>query len=752
MRVLHLIGGGDVGGAKIHVLSLVRELGKKINVKLISFRPGAFADDARSMGIDVEVVRSGNIFSDIKRVLQIIREGKYEILHSHGAKANVIALIAKNITGLPVVTTVHSDYRLDYLHSLPKMVSFGLLNTVALRFLDYYIGVSESTSDMLIRRKFNPNRVFTVRNGIDFENTMPEYSRENFSAKYNIDLGKDDIVVGILCRLDPVKGLNVFLQAAKEVLKQVPSVKFIIGGEGQERKSLERKAASLGISDKVHFIGWVNDMYEFMSCIDINVLTSLSEGFPYVILEGARMKKATVSSDVGGISDLIVNGENGFLFAPGDYNKLAEHIITLVKDNRLRQEMGEKIYGKAREYFSLNNMFQSQISIYNTVLKEKAAYEKGVEYDVIISGYYGFMNIGDEALLHAIIKDLRSFKSDINIMVFSKNVMETMKTHGVYSINRINLVKMLHAMKRAKLFIYGGGNIIQDNTSTRSLLYYLGTIWMAKRMGLKVMFYANGISPLRNSISKMLTRRIVNRVDVITLREELSKHELERLCINQPRVQITSDPTLTLEAADDSEVDAILKNEGIDGPGPFIGFSIRKWPGYEKYIKIIAQAADYVINLYGAKPVFIPMQYPADLNIANMIVSKMKGKGYIIKTKNSVSQTIGVIKKMDMLVGMRLHSLIFAACVNTPVVGLAYESKVEGFLQYINQNKASAGHIEQLEFNSLKEVMDYVWNNRDEIRIQLEKEVAVLKKKALDSAQIAVELIEDDQNIESAAK
>jgi polysaccharide pyruvyl transferase WcaK-like protein len=257
------------------------------------------------------------------------------------------------------------------------------------------------------------------------------------------------------------------------------------------------------------------------------------------------------------------------------------------------------------------------------------------------------------------------------------------------------------------------------------------------------MFYANGISPLRNGINKILTRKIVNRIDVITLREELSRNELERLCIDEPRISITSDPALTLDAAEDKEVDSIFCEEGIDIQGPYIGFSIRKWPGYEKYIRVIARAADYAISELGLKPVFIPMQYPEDLYVANAIVSRMNGKGYIIRTKNSASQTIGIIKRMELLVGMRLHSLIFAASTGTPLVGLVYESKVEGFLQYINQSSASAGHVEQLEFKTLKHVMDNVWNQRKAIRIQLEKGTASLREKALESARIAIELIEN---------
>ena len=118
MKVIHLIGGGDEGGAKSHVLQLIKELGKHIDVTLVSYRKGKFHDDAVAMGIDARIARTGNIILDIRKTLKLVKSGNYDIIHSHGAKANMMASIIKRITGIPVVTTVHSDYHLDYMHSI----------------------------------------------------------------------------------------------------------------------------------------------------------------------------------------------------------------------------------------------------------------------------------------------------------------------------------------------------------------------------------------------------------------------------------------------------------------------------------------------------------------------------------------------------------------------------------------------------------------------------------------------------------
>jgi polysaccharide pyruvyl transferase CsaB len=739
MKILHLIGGGDIGGAKTHVLSLVKELSKHIDVKLISFRKGVFADDAKAMGIDVEIIQSGNILKDIRRVISIVRDENYVLTHSHGAKANMIAVIVSRYTKVPTVTTVHSDYRLDYLQSFIKRVTFGIINTIALRYVNYYVAVSKNFKDMLINRRFLPNKIFTVYNGINFEQDIGTYSKDKFAKKYNLSIDPSNVLIGILVRLTPVKGLNVFINAAKEVVKKDPNVKFLIGGEGEEKKSLEAKVNSMGLSNNVLFLGFVNDPYEFMSNIDINVLTSISESFPYSILEGTRVKKATVSSNVGGLPDLIDHGVNGFLFNPGDYTKLSQYLLKLANDKDLREEMGNRIYLKASEKFSLKNMCKTQLDIYESVLQAKSL-ESRSEPDIIISGYYGFKNIGDDAMLAAITHNLRQHKKDAKILVLSREPHETKGLYNVDSVFRFNLISILRSMKHGKLFINGGGNLIQDNTSTRSLMYYLFMIWMAKKRHMKVMLYANGIGPINRRINRKITKYVLNKADVITLRENNpSKQEIDNLLITTPKVVITADPATTIQPSSPDQINKILLNEGIESEGPFIGFSIRKWHSLDRYERVVADTADYILKTHGLKPVFIPMHYPSDLAICERIASKMNGDAYIIKNKYSVPETIGIISKMDILVGMRLHALIFAACQGIPVVGLIYEPKVEGFLKSINQ--PSAGHVKDLDYDNLTGLIEKVLKDKENISKQLVGISESLKKKAIENAKIAIDLL-----------
>ena len=278
------------------------------------------------------------------------------------------------------------------------MYTFGLINTVALRFIDYYIAVSYNFKEMLIKRNFPPQRIYTVYNGISFETPIELIPQEAFAKKYGFSIEQGDVFIGILARLDPVKGHTVFLDAAAKVIEKCPNAKFLIGGPGDELKpTLEKRAQKLGISDNVFFLGMVTEPYSFFDLIDINVLASYSESFPYVILEGARLKKATVSSRVGGLEDLFEHGKNGYLYTPGDSNALANHLIELILDEDKRLAFGENLYTTASENFSLQSMTATQIGIYDKICTQVAKTKKTAKPTISLS--WGIMDIVIAAMM-----------------------------------------------------------------------------------------------------------------------------------------------------------------------------------------------------------------------------------------------------------------------------------------------------------------------------------------------------------------
>ncbi|HZK56979.1 MAG TPA: glycosyltransferase family 4 protein [Clostridia bacterium] len=373
MKVLHLISGGDVGGAKVQVLTLVKNLqDKNISVKIICFAEGIFYEEAKDMGLDVRLMLQNSRLdmSVLKKLRKIVKEEKFSLVHCHGARANMIGVLLKRKINVPIITTMHSDYRLDFKDNFYKRTIFTPINALSLRFMDHYITISEQLRNEIIKRGFPANKISYVFNGLDFENEIRYMDRNKYFMSNDLVYNPDYVYVGILARLHPVKGHKVLLRAAKEVLDTNSNVRFLIGGDGAELNNLKKLSTALGLDSYVYFLGYVDKPYDFLNSIDINLLTSYSETFPYALLEGANMKKATISSKVGGIPKLIIDGKTGLLFEPGAYEELAEKMKILINSEKKRSEMGGELFTWAKENYSSTKMAEEYIKIYRRVNKD----------------------------------------------------------------------------------------------------------------------------------------------------------------------------------------------------------------------------------------------------------------------------------------------------------------------------------------------------------------------------------------------
>ena len=690
MKVIHLISGGDVGGAKTHVLSLLQELNKSIQADLVCFMEGDFAKDARALGIRVFVIEGNNLFRTQKALQALIQSGGYDLIHCHGSRGNVMGAMLRRATGLPVVSTVHSDYKLDYMgRPLGKLV-FGTMNAWALRHMDYRIAVSDAMADILISRGFPPDRFFVIYNGIDFDKPLSPSPRPAFFASLGLSIPEDAVVAGIAARLNPVKDMRTLVRALALAKEKAPQLHVLIAGEGPEEAALRALAKELGVEDRVHFAGWVYDMDSFYNALDINTLTSLSETFPYALTDGTRFSLPTVSSRVGGVPKLIDDGVSGFLFTPGDAAVLSDRLARLANDPALRKRMGEALAKKARETFSIGETYATQLSIYNTIVRrfqrEKA---RGKNRDgVVICGAYGRGNAGDEAILTAILQEIRTVDADVPVTVLSRSPRETRQSHRVRAIFTFSYLKFLHALRRSKLFINGGGSLMQDVTSSRSLWFYLSTLKSAKRAGCRVLMYGCGIGPVLRPRNVRRAQKALDRcVDCITLREDDSLAELRRWGVTRPEIHPAADPTLILQPAPEAAVTSALLQGGLDPAGKYICFALRSWPGFSQKLDLLAQAAQYAWEQHGLQPVFFPMEPKKDIPALQAVASRLRIPHCILNNSGPPELTIGLLARMQAVVSMRLHGLIFAASQGVPLIGIVYDPKVSAFLHYIGQDR-----------------------------------------------------------------
>lgn len=358
---------------------------------------------------------------------------------------------------------------------------------------------------------------------------------------------------------------------------------------------------------------------------------------------------------------------------------------------------------------------------------------------VVISGYFGFDNAGDEAILTSMLGSLRQFIPGMRVTVISGNPGQTAAQHRVATLDRADLPRIIRALRASDLLISGGGSILQDVTSSRSLLYYLGIVALAKLCGTKVMFFGHGVGPIQGPANRLLTGFIANRVDLITVREDASRETLRELGVSRPPIRVTADQVFCLQPAPVSRAESILAAEGVSPDRPLIGIALRGWQDYQGYKKVVAQAADTLAKRHGAQIVFLPLQSPADLAVARETAARMETPAVVLQGDYLAPEMMAVAGRMDLIIGMRLHALIFAAVQGIPMVGLVYDPKVEDFLALVGQ--PAAGWVHDLTAADLENCVEEVWRHRDKVAARLRDQGRELVELARENSRLVAALV-----------
>lgn len=408
-------------------------------------------------------------------------------------------------------------------------------------------------------------------------------------------------------------------------------------------------------------------------------------GVPLCPGGGDAVCPADMSTKVGGVPVLIDHEENGFLFEPGDSEKLAQYLVRLAQDPALRKELGGKLYEKSKREFSLDHMVEYQLGIYEDVLRRHARRKaRGRRDGAIICGAYGHGNAGDDAILKSVIQAVQGLDKDMPITVLAKKTDSIKRRYRVNSVYSFHFAKMLRAMHKSKLYINGGGTLIQNATSQRSLWYYLFTLWAAKRLGNKVDMYGCGIGPVSGKMNIWLVRHVLNSsVDTITLREPDSMWELESFGVDKPSVLLSSDPALVLPPAGESSAEAYMNSHGLDPKGDYICFMLRNWQGFDQKTSAFAAAARYAYEKYGLTPVFLSLNLGPDTDAAEKVCTGLGCPARILDDMDRPELIISVLSHMRLVVSMRLHGLIFSSLSGIPMVGVSYDPKIGSFLRYL---------------------------------------------------------------------
>ena len=359
---------------------------------------------------------------------------------------------------------------------------------------------------------------------------------------------------------------------------------------------------------------------------------------------------------------------------------------------------------------------------------------------ILLSGYYGFDNAGDDAVLFAIVQALREIIPDVDITVLSNQPEKTAQQFGVKAVDRWGKTSLPKAIKDCDVLISGGGSLLQDVTSKNGILYYLGVIKLAQMMRKKVIVYAQGIGPVNEPRNRALVAKILNKVQAITVRDFDSRRELMEMGVYR-EIMVAVDPVLGISADSIDEAQGLQLLRGaeagyIDGKKTLM-VAARNWKHSDRFFKEIAESCDAMAE-QGWQVVFVPFHYPEDVEAGRNIASLMKRDEVVLSGNYSPQETMAVLKNADLIMGMRLHSLIMGAALLKPMVGLSYDPKVTSFMQLLRQPDCYP--VDSVEAAQLIRSMNRLSQQTDHEKLMLARNMEIIARQAKAPAEMILTL------------
>ncbi|MCL2095935.1 MAG: polysaccharide pyruvyl transferase CsaB [Oscillospiraceae bacterium] len=813
-KILMLTTSMEYGGAETHISELAKYLkaNQTREVKIVSNSnpDDLFVKEITESGLGIEhffaPFHSRNILNirKSKKILSgLIKSYRPDIIHAH---SRIPAFIASGLCRkykIPLVTTIHGTYKMSPLLKL------------ATNWGDYSLYVSEDIKYYWQKYyKFKPGYMTKTVNGINIDLFKPEETTPsggqaachpsaegNFPAtsgfcspfpsvegcrpqtagwsssasiKQEFNIKPEEKIIFTIGRLENRGGFNLAFTAlklcgiAEEIYNQDKNTRIIITGGGDLFGEIKAKAdyinEKLGF-DYIILTGRRGDAYKFFRECSVFVGISRSS------LEALACGKP-----------VILAGETGYLgiFNPENADKCEETNFTcrgythpenldniLIDDILycLSEENHEVIKNNSdfgvnliRNKYSVKKMAEDVYNIYQkAVLKYK-------NYDFVLSGYYGYGNIGDDVLLFSVISNILNKKPDLKICLLTKNPGKLQKSFDEAFCNievkqRFNFLGVKRALKKSRALVFGGGTLLQDSTSGRSFGYYAWLLQTAQKLGKKTILYSNGIGPVSREKNRRKAAEIAKNITLATIRDEDSYNYLIKLGINQDKIYLTADEALNnyfSPREKDFREDIIVGRGDPDAPqnqtpaGDYIVISIRKWKHIgSDFFRLFSEAINLICGEHNLIPVYIVMESKNDRLLSERL-SKLNSGAYFINNdknnnKENIEKILTVIKSAKAVISMRLHTLIFAAEFGVPMLGISYDPKVKSFLNSIFKNKDCNYCVELKDFNKnqLAGKFRLLTSNREEIKEQINYAAEDLRRKAESNAELFLTAIEE---------
>jgi glycosyltransferase involved in cell wall biosynthesis len=362
LRLMQITHDLAIGGLQQVVLTLCKTIDRRrFEIDVLCLRAlGEFAPEIEQLGIPVTLLPQkpqGTDYLSFLKVARILRDRQIDVIHTHNTQPLLDGGIGALLAGVP--TIVHTDHGRQFPDKRRYMFAEWLLSHCVYRV----VGVSDRTSKNLIDfERISPRRIVTIRNGIVGETYQRSF--ETLAKRRELGIPDSASIIGLGARLTEEKGISFLLHAISAMLGKQPNLLLVVAGDGPLRRRLEDEAQQLGVASHVRFIGTRTDMPELMRLFDIFVLPSISEGLPMVLLEALAAGRPVVATNVGGISEVVRDGHNGFLVPSRDSAALASSLSRLLNDRDLVEGFGRNSRAMFESGLSAEHMARSYEQLY----------------------------------------------------------------------------------------------------------------------------------------------------------------------------------------------------------------------------------------------------------------------------------------------------------------------------------------------------------------------------------------------------
>lgn len=671
MRILILTDSMDAGGAETHILTLAKGLSEIGHTVIVSSGGGRAAAELKRMGIKhVELPlasHSPRVAADSYLKLCILcRRAHIDIIHAHARMAAFIGSRVARKLSIAFVTTAHARFSVTAMKK--RFSCWGTLCAAVSEDIKQYLCENYGVS---------PDNIRVIENGIDTRIFSPAKKRS----------GKGIRLV-FMSRMDKdcSKAAFMLCEMASEIHARFPDLSITLAGGGEllEKVKLRaRRARRCGIDIRV--LGHVSDVPALFRDADIFVgvsraaLEAMSCGVPTVI--------AGDEGFFGIVDEYNFNDAKNDNFCARAYVKMTTNALF---DSICRicamDELSRSLLGKRlREQVILSNsseeMVKKTLALYRDALKRVPCKRA----DMVLCGYYGCGNTGDDALLCGAIARAGESYPKYSVCALTARGRGDEERFGIKCVRRKSLLPVLYTVSRAKIFVFGGGTLLQDSTSKRSLIYYLFLLRYAQHHGVKCELWGNGIGPLRIRLLRLLTARALGGCSYIGVRDTRSG-----LCIhaltggNCVRPVVESDLAVGTKASNEARVSFLLKSLGLNESRPFAVVALRgrnfmKMDREERRELTRLVKAVRKIKASGMEILFVEFCPREDSLLTERI---RKAFGGTVASGLSPSDLIGVFSKAKIVCSSRYHALVFAHLAGTPFIPFGTDPKLTAMKNY----------------------------------------------------------------------